>query len=97
MPTTGIRFDTAALAVFEVTASTLLLSVPSTDTSVTNNVKITPIIHIVLDLSLFANLSICTLFDIFDTIPRAVDTSTIGIAILFIKFPISDIINTSIG
>jgi len=42
-------------------------------------------------------LSICNLSEIFDTIPNAVDTKTIGIITSFIKFPINVIINISIG
>ena len=35
--------------------------------------------------------------EILETIPKAVETSTIGIIIFFIKFPINVIINNKIG
>ena len=41
-PTTGITLDTAAFAVFAVIPSTLLLSVPSNETTPTNIVNVTP-------------------------------------------------------
>ena len=57
-PTTGITEDTAALAVFAVIPSTLLLKVPSNDTTPTNNVKTIPNTHTTPVLKNFDNFSI---------------------------------------
>ena len=58
-PTTGIKLDTTAFAVFAVTPSTLLLKFPSIETKLTNNVKIVPSIHTVPDLKNFESLFNC--------------------------------------
>lgn len=42
LPTTGIRFDTAAFVVFAVIPSTVLLRVPSRDTIPINIVRVVP-------------------------------------------------------
>ncbi len=96
-PTTGIKLDTAALAVFAVSPSTLLLNVPSIDTTPTKIVKITPNIHTTLVLKKLDNLSTCTLSDIFEIIPSDVDISTSGIITPVMKFPIKVIRNSIIG
>ena len=57
-PTTGIKLETAALAVFAVIPSTLLLKVPSNDTIPTNIVKNIPKNHTTLD---FKNLEILSI------------------------------------
>ena len=92
-PTTGIKLDTAAFAVLAVTASTLPLKLPSTEVSPTNIVSTTPNTHTTLLLKNFDSLSICTLSDIFDTIPSEVDISTIGIITFVTKFPMNVITN----
>ena len=50
LPTTGIKLDTAAFTVFAVIPSTLLLNVPSSDTTPTKRVKVVPKNHVILDL-----------------------------------------------
>lgn len=96
-PTTGIKLDTAALAVLAVMPSTLLLKVPSTDTTPTKRVSTTPKIHTTLVLKNFDNLSICTLSEILDITPSEVEISTNGIIIPVIKFPINVIRKRIIG
>lgn len=96
-PTTGIRLDTAAFAVFAVTPSTLLVSVPSIDKTPTNNVSAIPKAHITLDLKNFDIWEIWNLSDIFETMPNAVDTSVIGKSMFTIAFPIKVIKNNKIG
>ena len=85
------------MAVFAVSPSTLLLNVPSIDTTPTKIVKITPNIHTTLVLKKLDNLSTCTLSDIFEIIPSDVDISTSGIITPVMKFPIKVIRNSIIG
>ena len=56
-PTTGIKLETAAFAVFAVIPSTLLDKLPSIETRLTNKVKTTPNIHTVDDLKNFDSFS----------------------------------------
>ena len=97
LPTTGMKLDTAALVVLAVNPSTLLLKVPSKETTPTKIVSITPKTQTMLDLKNLESLSIWSLFEILETIPSAVETNTTGIIISFIKFPINVIINNKIG
>lgn len=96
-PTTGIKFDTAALAVFAVIPSTLLDKLPSSDNIPTNSVSIIPNAHIVVLLKYFDILFICTLSDTFEIIPSAVPININGKKTLVIIFPIKLIKNNNIG
>lgn len=53
-PTTGIKFATATLAVFDVSPSTELLSVPSNDSKHVKIVKATPKTHTIDDFKYLA-------------------------------------------
>lgn len=59
-----MKLETAAFVVFAVNPSTLLLKVPSSDTTPTKIVSTIPKIHTTLDLKNFESLSICNLSDI---------------------------------
>ena len=50
-----------------------------------------------LDLKYFESLPICTLSDIFETIPKTVATIVVGSIITIIKLPINCIANKIIG
>ena len=97
LPTTGIKVEIAALAVFAVIPSTLLPSVPSIDRTPTNIVSSMPIIQIELDFKNLDNLFICILSDILEIIDNAVLTRIIGIIIVWNIFEIKFIINNIIG
>ena len=77
--------------------SLIHILLPSTETIPTNNVNTIPKIQITVELKNFANLFICILSDILETIPNAVETNTKGIIIAVIKLPINVIINRIIG
>lgn len=96
-PTTGIKFDTAALAVFAVIPSTLLDRLPSSDNIPTNSVSVIPNAHIVVLLKYLDILFICTLSDTFEIIPSAVPININGKKTLVIIFPIKLIKNNNIG
>lgn len=96
-PTTGIKLETAALAVLAVTPSTVLLKVPSTETIPTKSVSTTPNTQTTLVLKNLDNLSTWTLSDILDTTPREVEINTNGIMIPIIKLPINVIKKSIIG
>ena len=57
-PTTGIKLETAALVVFAVIPSTLLVRLPSNETTPTKIVRTIPKIQTMLDRKNLANLSI---------------------------------------
>ena len=96
-PTTGIIVETAVFAVLAVIPSTLLLSVPSNDTTPTNIVNTIPNTHTTLDFRNFDNFSICIFSEIFEIIENTTIIKTIGINIFFIKFAIKFIANNIIG
>ena len=83
--------------VFAVTPSILLDNVPSSETTPTNTVKITPKNHTTPDLKNFESLSICTLSDILDIIAKLVNIKTSGIIMFKMIFPTKLIINKIIG
>ena len=96
-PTTGIKFETAAFAVFAVIPSTELLSVPSIDNEQTKMVKTMPKIHTIEDFKNFDNRSICILSEMFEIMPSVMEMSNIGMRKFEIKFPMKLIINKMIG
>ena len=57
LPTTGMKFETAALVVFAVIPSTVLLKLPSIDITPTNKVSTTPNVHTTVELKNFDSLS----------------------------------------
>ena len=73
----------------------LLPNVPSNDSIPTN--AVTPNIHTMLVLNVFASFPICILSDIFETIPNIVPTSSNGIITLESILPIKLIQNSIIG
>ena len=96
-PTIGTKFDTAALVVFTVRASTPFVMLPSSDETPTKIVNTIPK-HQTTELFInFDNLSTCTLSEILDIIFSATDISVAGINIVLIKFPMNVIINRIIG
>ena len=97
LPTTGIKFDTAAFAVFAVIPSTLLVRLPSSDNIPTNKVNAIPNTHIVLVLKYLDNLFICTLSDTFEIIPSAVPIKINGNKNVVIIFPMNVMRNNNIG
>ena len=97
LPTTGIKFETAALVVFAVIPSTVLLKLPSTEIIPTNKVSTTPNVHTTVELKNFDSLSTWILLDTFEIIANAVDISTNGSKIVIIKLPMKVIINNIIG
>ena len=97
LPTIGIKFDTAALVVFTVSASTPFVMLPSNVETPTNIVNTIPKHQITELLINFDSLSICTLSEMFDIIFKATDINIAGINIVLIKLPINVIINKIIG
>ena len=97
LPTTGITLETAALAVLAVIPSTLLLKVPSKDTTPTNIVKKIPKNHITPDFKNFAIFSICIFSETLEIIKNTTITKTIGIKTSAIIFPVKLQINNIIG
>lgn len=69
-PTTGIKFEIAAFAVFAVIPSTELLNVPSMDNEQTKMVRIIPKIQTMEDFKNLDNRSICILSETLDMIPK---------------------------
>ena len=96
-PTTGIKFATAALAVFAVIPSTELLNVPSIDNVAVKTVSTIPKHHTILDFKKLEILLISNFSEIFETIDNVIDINKIGIKKLFIKFPIQLTIKINIG
>jgi len=96
-PTTGIKVDAADFIPFIVNPSTLLVSVPSSDSKPTNIVITNPKTHVTLDLKNFAKFPIWTLSDIFEAILSIIVTVIIGIIIMLIMFPINTIVKIKIG
>ncbi len=69
-PTTGIKFEIAAFAVFAVIPSTELLNVPSMDNEQTKMVRTIPKIQTMEDFKNLDNRSICILSETLDMIPK---------------------------
>ena len=88
---------TAAFVVLAVMPSTLDVRLPSNETTPTNNVKIIPKNHVILDLKKFPNLLICILSVILDIIESTAIIETTGIIIVLIIFAINCIKNNTIG
>lgn len=83
--------------VFTVRASTPFVMLPSNEVTPTNTVNAIPKIHTTELFINFANLSTCTLSDMFDIMLSDTDINITGINIPFIKLPMNVIKNNIIG
>lgn len=95
-PTTGINVVAADFIPFAASPSTLLVSPPSKDKTLTNIVTTTPKNQVMPDLRNLDNFPICTLSDKLDIIPKAVairQSGNITIVIVFAMNIIENIIN----
>lgn len=99
-PTTGIKVVAADFIPFAASPSTLLVSPPSKDKTLTNIVTTTPKNQVIPDLRNLDNFPICTLSDKLDIIPKAVaikQSGNITIVIVFAMNIIENIINGCIS
>lgn len=99
-PTTGINVVAADFIPFAASPSTLLVSPPSKDKTLTNIVTTTPKNQVIPDLRNLDNFPICTLSDKLDIIPKAVaikQSGNITIVIVFAMNIIENIINGCIS
>lgn len=96
-PNTGITFAATAFIPLADNPSTELVKVPSKDKTPTKIVIAVPRTHTTLDFKNFEIFPICTLSEIFETIPITVDTVIIGRITTVIIFPIKIIINKITG
>lgn len=99
-PTTGINVVAADFIPFAASPSTLLVSPPSKDKTLTNIVTTTPKNQVIPDLRNLDNFPICTLSDKLDIIPKAVaikQRGSITIVIVFAMNIIENIINGCIS
>ena len=97
LPITGTTDEIAVFAAFAVTPSILDVSPPSSEVTLTNNVKTVPSTHTILEFKNFDSFPTCAWSDIFEMIPNAVDISAIGISMFVKKLLINVMSKSNIG